>query len=79
MSEEEVRAGDVWEDVPMRRYPGPVPVKGGAAVHRPSPCQCREELGQILSALECRNQLLVDLLGAVNGLTATLLAGRGET
>lgn len=62
------------EDVPMTRYSNPIPVcedmEEGAC------CSCRRELERILEALSCQNQILVDLLGAVNCLTAALLAER---
>lgn len=63
-------AGQPVEDMPMCRYSNPIPA-----------CQrghgCGEPLERILEALNCQNQLLVDLLGAVNGLTAASLA-QGE-
>ena len=64
------------EDMPMRRYRNPIPTCEHKPAHDPGPCPCREELEQILDALACQNQLLVDLLGAVNGLTAARLARR---
>lgn len=64
------RSAEAMEDVPMCRYSNPIPA-----------CQrghgCGEPLERILEALNCQNQLLVDLLGAVNGLTAASLA-QGE-
>jgi len=58
---------------PMRRWPHPIPL--------PCPQPCHGEDGgrtltAILEALQCQNQLLVDLLEAVNGLTAATLARR---
>ena len=63
------------EEEPMRRYPHPIPMCCDTAPEPPedcSPCMIR-----MLEQLSCQNQLLVDLLGAVNSLTATLLA-RGD-
>lgn len=60
------------EEVPMRRYPHPIPTAPAATVTvtaEDSPAQT-----QILEQLACQSQLLVDLLGAVNSLTAALLA-----
>jgi len=59
------------EEMPMNRYANPIP----ACCPKPSgPCPARqEELDRILTALACQNQILIDLLGAVNGLTAALL------
>lgn len=66
------------EDMPMCRYSNPIPTcehkSGCGSCGGRSSCQ--EELKQILAALACQNQLLIDLLGAVNGLTAALLAER---
>lgn len=69
-------AGESMEDMPMCRYSNPIPIcehKRGCG-SRGGRCSCEEELEQILAALACQNQLLVDLLGAVNCLTAALLA-----
>lgn len=66
------------QEEPMHRYIHsiPRPVFGGIASsnssHTPGP-----ELTQILEHLQEQNQLLVDLLGAVNSLTAALLCRRG--
>ena len=66
------------EDMPMRRYVNPVSIsecgcEGGCNSTR---CDCKDELDEILAALCCQNQLLTDLLGALNSLTATLLSDR---
>lgn len=62
------------EDMPMCRYSNPIPICpcGGEG------CGCRDQDGLLLAALERQNQLLTDLLGAVNCLTAALLSGRGH-
>lgn len=69
---------DCWmEDMPMSRYSNPIPTCDGSC-RREQSCsrstQC--QMDQVLLALNCQNQLLVDLLGAVNGLTAAVLADR---
>lgn len=68
-------AGRPMEDVPMCRYSNPIPAcehKQDCGSHHPS----GDQFEQILAALSCQNQILVDLLGAVNSLTAALLAQR---
>lgn len=62
------------EDVPMSRYCNPIPTCRCEEEH--SGCNCAGELHSILGLLECQNQLLVDLLGAINGLTAACLCRR---
>ncbi len=62
------------EDMPMRRYRNPIPTCERKPEQESNSCPCREELERVLDALSCQNQLLVDLLGAVNGLTAARLA-----
>ena len=56
---------------PMRRYPHPIP----AAVCTAAAGCCRDgvELTPILEQLQYQSQLLVDILGAVNSLTAAVL------
>ena len=60
------------EDMPMCRYSNPIPICtcGGEG--------CCGQDGPLLAALEHQNQLLTDLLGAVNCLTAALLSGRNH-
>jgi hypothetical protein len=57
------------EDVPMCRYSNPIPT----CDRRDNCGSYAQQLDQILSALACQTQLLVDLLAAVNGLTAAVL------
>lgn len=66
------------EDVPMRRYRNPIPTCESRPKPEHSPCACRAELEEILDALACQNQLLMDLLGAVSSLTAAFLAQRED-
>lgn len=67
------QAGEPLKDIPMNRYinPGTVGVCGAG-------CRGRGEeralLEQLVELSVRQNQSLVDLLGAVNALTATLLA-----
>lgn len=64
------------EEEPMRRYPHPIPMCCDAS---PAPAEeCSPCMNRVLEQLSCQNQLLMDLLGAVNSLTAALLSGRGK-
>jgi hypothetical protein len=56
----------------MCRYSNPIP----ACQRQRGDCpgQYAGQLDQILSAQACQTQLLVDLLAAVNGLTAAVMA-----
>lgn len=66
---------DWMEDIPMNRYINPIPT----CPKQTGPCRIQqEEMDHILTALACQNQILIDLLGAVNGLTAALLYHRRE-
>lgn len=59
------------EDIPMNRYANPIPA---FCPKQSEQCRIRqEEMDHILTALACQNQILIDLLGAVNSLTAALL------
>lgn len=72
------RSSECWmEDVPMCRYANPIPLCDGNCKREQSrSCDTQCQLDQVLLALNCQNQLLVDILGAVNGLTAAILADR---
>lgn len=63
------------ETEPMRCWPHPI-----VAVPSGGTCPTRnnEDLSQVLERLDCQNQLLCDLLGAVNSLTAALLCREGR-
>ena len=65
---------------PMHRYSHPIPQPRSAAV---SPAAASEPtsqvMTQILEQLSCQSQLLVDLLGAVNSLTAAVLCQNGKS
>ena len=56
---------------PMKRYVHPIP----APAERPAP-PGPEALDRVLECLAGQNQLLVELLGAVNGLSAAVLSIR---
>jgi len=62
-------AEETMEAEPMRCWPHPIAT--------PTACGCESkptgDLGQVVELLSAQNQLLVDLLGAVNSLTAALL------
>ena len=51
----------------VKRYPNPIPAPWYPPAAGP-------ELDGVLEALARQNQLLLDLLGAVNGLTAAVLS-----
>ena len=65
----------IAEEEPMNRYVYPIPQSVQAAG-----CGCCEDtqqcLDRILETLTCQNQLLIDLLGAVNSLTAATLGAQ---
>ena len=62
---------------PMNRYIYPLPVCDAPAACPAAPCGCGQEtLERVLEVLAGQNQLLVDLLGAVNALTAATLAAQ---
>lgn len=71
-------SSECWmEDVPMCRYSNPLPQCDGSCKREQScPRSTQSQLDQVLLALNCQNQLLVDILGAVNSLTAAILAER---
>ncbi len=61
------------ETEPMKRYPHPIP----CAADCPSAADAGA-MDRILEELACQNQLLLDLLSAVNGLTAAVLGIQGR-
>ena len=67
-------SGELSEDMPMVRYTNPIPTCAGRCGLTAASGDYRTELEQILSTIAYQNQLLLDLLGAVNSLTATLLS-----
>ena len=69
---------------PMHRYSHPIPHSSPipAAVTPPAaplPPDSPAAMTQILEQLSCQSQLLVDLLGAVNSLTAAVLCQNGKS
>ena len=64
-------------EVPMHRYPHPIPRSAPGAVP-PAPADPAAAT-QALEQLACQSQLLVDLLGAVNSLTAAVLCQRDKS
>ena len=57
------------EEEPMRIYTNPIPIAATAETETGN-----ADLVKILDQLSCQNQLLVDLLGAVNAMTAATLS-----
>ena len=57
------------EEEPMKRYIHPI----CCCPPRPSDC-CEPDLDGVLEALARQNQLLLDILSAVNGLSAAVLS-----
>lgn len=57
---------------PMRIWPHPICCEAPGDRPGEDPCGC-PDLSRVAELLQCQNQLLVDLLGAVNSLTAALL------
>ncbi len=63
-------------EVPMRIWPHPI-----CCDVPPAPCPTDPscpDLGAVLEQLQCQSQLLLDLLGAVNSLTAACLCRDGK-
>lgn len=58
---------------PMRRWSHPIPVSAPAAAPRPEERESADAMTQVLEKLQYQNQVLTDLLGAVNSLTAAVL------
>lgn len=69
------------EEEPMHRYPHPIPRSVSPAAPSPAaPAKLSTPaMTQVLEQLSCQSQLLVDLLGAVNSLTASVLCQKGKT
>lgn len=57
---------------PMRIWPHPICCDTPDTCPCDNTCDC-PDLARVQELLQCQNQLLVDLLGAVNSLTAALL------
>lgn len=67
---------------PMHRYSHPIPPSAPAPVPAPAtplPADTPAAMTQILEQLSCQSQLLVDLLGAVNSLTAAVLCQKDKS
>ena len=64
----------IVEEPVMKRYCNPLPCWGAYPVPVPSP----DGLDRVLEELTRQNQLLCDLLGPVNSLTAATLSIRGR-
>ena len=66
----ETQAAPEPREEPMRRYTHPIPTATCAAA---GCCRDSVELTPVIEQLQYQNQLLVDILGAVNSLTAAVL------
>lgn len=66
------------EDMPMNRYVSPNTIPGCPGCHGIEYCCGEDEVQamveQLVELTVCQNQLLTDLLGAVNALTAAMLS-----
>lgn len=72
----DLHAEETMEAVPMNRYTNPIPT---GCPKQAGCCRVQQEgIDRILTALACQNQILIDLLGAVNGLTAAYLCERRQ-
>lgn len=75
----------VPREEPMHRYSHPIPtparpsLREPAAPVLPDPEPGPAAMTQAREQLSCQSQLLVDLLGAVNSLTAAVLAQNGKS
>ena len=70
------------EEEPMHRYSHPIPQAAVPAQPAGADCPAAGDpaaVPQILEQLACQSQLLVDLLGAVNSLTAAVLCQNGRS
>lgn len=63
---------------PMRRWPHPIPMAVSAVPVRSGETAATPTMTQTLEKLQYQNQILTDLLGAVNALTAAVLCQRGN-
>ena len=68
------------DEEPMNRYIHPIPLSiPRARGDRPENCiQVQESLERVLECMACQNQLLVDILGAINALTAAMLSAQSH-
>ena len=70
------------EEEPMHRYTHTIPPAAPQAVVAAAPACAAGDPAAVTQALEqlaCQSQLLVDLLGAVNSLTAAVLCQNGRS
>ena len=70
------RAQAAQAEEPMHRWPHPIPTAAAPAPAEEAPTTVTT---QILEQLACQSQLLVDLLGAVNALTAAVICQKNTT
>lgn len=81
--QELLSAAPAAAEEPMHRYPHPIPQAAPAREAAAPARSCGEDspaaMTQVLEQLSCQSQLLVDLLGAVNSLTAAVLCQNGKS
>lgn len=65
------------QDEPMRRWPHPIPTAAAAPAYREEG-ETSPAMTQVLEHLQYQNQVLTDLLAAVNSLTAAVLCQKGN-
>lgn len=70
-------ASPAHQEPAMKRYAHPMPCPGGCPWPAPAPAG-GGAMDRVLEELTRQNQLLVDLLGAVNALTAATLSIRSR-
>ena len=73
LARERLESARAPREEPMKRYPHPIPCPADC----PAPTGA-EALDRVLEELACQNQLLLELLSAVNGLTAAVLSIQGR-
>lgn len=80
---EELLAEASAAEEPMHRYSHSIPQASSVQEVAAPACSRGEDtpaaMTQALEQLSCQSQLLVDLLGAVNSLTAAVLAQNGKS
>ena len=67
-------SADLEQEEPMKRYSHPIPLSANSCEQEPGWSDVQAALDRILENMANQNQILVDLLGAVNSLTAAVLS-----
>lgn len=76
--ESTVQAEPSAREEPMHRWPHTIPMSSAAPAPVPAEGEVSPALTAVLEQLQCQSQLMVDLLGAVNSLTAAVLCQKGN-